>query len=127
MQRCHELAEQAAQTSNTPVGSVVVREGLIIGEGQEATRPRNDITCHAEVEAIRDAVHRTGSVDLSGCHLYSTHEPCILCSYVIRHYRIALVLFEVAVPTVGGVHSPYPVLTATDIPVWGPPPTIINL
>ena len=127
MNRCQELAKQAAQTGNSPVGSVIVRGGIIIGEGQEATFPGNDITCHAEVEAIRDAIQRSHGIDLSDCTLYTTHEPCILCSYVIRHHRLGLVVFQIAVPTVGGFTCPYPVLTATDIPVWGSPPLVLQL
>ncbi|SOD99092.1 nucleoside deaminase [Spirosoma fluviale] len=127
MKRCQELARQAAQTGNTPVGAVVVCGGIIIGEGQEATRPGNDITCHAEVEAIRDAIRRSGESKLSDCSLYTTHEPCILCSYVIRHHQLALVVFEIAVPTVGGFTCPHPILTVTDISVWGPPPVVLQL
>ncbi len=125
IQRCRELASESAQTGNTPVGAVVVWQGLIIGEGREATRPQNDITYHAEVEAIRAALQWT-EAKLWECDLYTTHEPCILCSYMIRHYRLARVLFDVAVPGVGGVNSPYPVLTATDISVWGPPPILLT-
>ena len=112
MNRCRELAGQAAQTGNTAVGAVVVRDGIIIGEGQEATYPGNDITSHAEVMAIRDAVRRLDGMKLSDCMLYTTHEPCILCSYVIRHHRFGLIVFEIAVPSVGGLTSPYPILTA---------------
>lgn len=124
MERCRELATQASQTGNTPVGSVIVRDGVIIGEGMEATRPDNDVTRHAEVEAIRDALRHSGSNKLTDCLLYTTHEPCILCSYAIRHYQIAWVGFEIAVPTVGGFSSSWPILTATDIPIWGSPPIV---
>lgn len=126
LQRCRELAREASQTGNTPVGAVIVRDGIIVGEGIEATRPDHDITRHAEVEAIRDALKRLGTSKLDGCSLYTTHEPCILCSYAIRHYQISWVGFENAVPTVGGFSSAWPVLTATDISVWGPPPQVKN-
>lgn len=124
IERCRQLAREAAETGNTPVGSVIVREGVIIGEGREATRPANDITRHAEVEAIRDALGHLGTPKLHGCLLYTTHEPCILCSYVIRHYQIGWVGFETKVPTVGGFSSGWPILTATDISIWGPPPIV---
>ncbi len=124
LQRCRELAAQAAQTGNAPVGAVVIRRGIMVGEGREATRPTGDITRHAEGEAIRDAVRQTGSTDLSDCSLYTTHEPCILCSYVIRHHRIGAVVFEATVPAVGGASSPYPILLADDVPGWAPPPGV---
>ncbi|WP_229210928.1 nucleoside deaminase [Dyadobacter jiangsuensis] len=124
LQRCHELALEAGQSGNTPVGALIVRDGVIVGEGIEATRPDNDITRHAEVEAIRDALKRLGTDKLTGCAMYTTHEPCILCSYVIRHYQISWVGFEHAVPAVGGVSSSWPILTAADIQIWTPPPVI---
>lgn len=126
MERCRELAKEASATGNTPVGSVIVRDGVIIGEGRESTRPENDITRHAEIEAIRDALRLTGAEKLTGCFLYTTHEPCILCSYAIRHYQISRVGFEVAVPALGGYSSSWPLLTVTSVDSWGPPPKIIS-
>lgn len=124
IERCRQLAKEAAERGNTAVGSVIVREGIIIGEGREATRPANDVTRHAEVEAIRDALGHLGTPKLTGCWLYTTHEPCILCSYAIRHYQLGWVGFETKVPTVGGFSSDWPILTATDISIWGPPPIV---
>jgi len=125
--RCRELAREAEKTGNTAVGAIVVHDGIIVGEGIEATRPDNDITRHAEVEAIRQAIRRLNSSKLEGCSMYTTHEPCILCSYAIRHYRISWVGYETAVHTVGGASSAWPILTATNISVWGPPPEIFLL
>lgn len=56
MQRCEALAVVAAQRQEPPVGAVVVLGGQIIGEGIEAGKAKQDITCHAEVEAIRAAL-----------------------------------------------------------------------
>lgn len=123
MQRCEALAAIAAGRQESPVGSVVVLDGNIIGEGIEAGKSTQDITCHAEVEAIRDAVRNYGK-DLSGATLYTTHEPCILCSYVIRHHRIGRVVIKKAVRYIGGATSVYPILMANDIPVWGEPPKV---
>ncbi len=123
LQRCEELAALAAQSQESPVGSVVVLDGQIIGEGIEAGKAKQDITCHAEVEAIRDAVKKYGK-DLSAATLYTTHEPCILCSYVIRHHRIGRVVIQHAVAHIGGATSAYPILTAKDIPIWGEPPVV---
>jgi tRNA(Arg) A34 adenosine deaminase TadA len=109
--RCHELAEASAELGNPPVGAVLIQDGVIIGEGMELARSSGDVTRHAEVECIRAAVLSLQTNDLSDCELITTHEPCVMCSYVIRHYRIRKVVFEVAVPTVGGVNSKFPVLT----------------
>lgn len=123
MERCEALAAIAAQQQESPVGSVVVLAGQIIGEGIEAGKAKQDITCHAEVEAIREAVKKHGK-DLSAATLYTTHEPCILCSYVIRHHRIGRVVIRQAVAHIGGATSVYPILTVTDIPIWGAPPIV---
>ena len=95
----------------------------MIGQGIESSKFYQDITYHAEVEAIRDAVKKRGN-DLSGATLYTTHEPCILCSYVIRHHRISRVVIKKAVAYVGGASSRFPILTTSDIPVWVSPPIV---
>ena len=91
--RCQQLADIAAERHESPVGAVVVHAGTIIGEGIEASKARQDVTCHAEVEAIRAAVQARGR-DLSAATLYTTHEPCLLCSYVIRHPRVRRVVIR---------------------------------
>jgi len=126
IKRCEDLAAIASGRQESPVGSLLVLDGQIIGEGIEAGKAKQDITCHAEVEAIRDAVRKQGK-DLSAATLYTTHEPCILCSYVIRHHRIRRVVIQQAVAHIGGVTSAYPILTAKDIPIWGEPPEVIFL
>lgn len=62
-----------------PYGAVVVRNGEIVGEGLNQARARHDPTSHGEVEAIRDACRRLGTLDLTGCELYASCEPCPLC------------------------------------------------
>lgn len=73
---------------NFHVGSVVVKDSTVIGRGSEEVRSSNDVTKHAEIEAIKDALSNIGSNDLENCDLYTTHEPCFMCSYVIRHYKM---------------------------------------
>ena len=79
MRRCLELAERAAQAGDTAVGALIVRGDEIVGEGIERIRATLDPTAHAEVEAIRQACQRLDTLDLRGCSLYSTVEPCVLC------------------------------------------------
>ncbi|MCR5192365.1 MAG: nucleoside deaminase [Bacteroidales bacterium] len=62
-----------------PFGSVVVKEGIVIGRGHNRVLGNNDPTAHGEVEAIRDACHRLGTHDLTGCDVYTTGEPCHMC------------------------------------------------
>lgn len=62
-----------------PFGSVIVKNGQIIGRGHNRVLYKKDPTCHGEMEAIRDACKKLGTHDLSGCELYTTAEPCPMC------------------------------------------------
>ena len=62
-----------------PFGSVIVKDGIIIGRGHNRVLANNDPTCHGEVDAIRDACTRLGTFDLSGAEIYTTGEPCHMC------------------------------------------------
>jgi tRNA(adenine34) deaminase len=126
MRACIDLALQAKSRGDSPVGAVVVQDGTIIAEGIEASKTKKDITYHAEVEAIREANIILGTTDLSDCTLYTTHEPCILCSYAIRHSKINTVVFGISTVETGGVHSFYPLLTDTKIKKWGKAPRIVK-
>jgi tRNA(adenine34) deaminase len=122
MKRCFQLAQQAAGQGESPVGSIIVKNGKIIGEGTEQSRQLKDVTRHAEVVAILDALDN--ETDLTGASLYSNVEPCILCSYVIRHHKLAEVIFARSSGELGGTNPPCNILTATHFKSWGPPPAI---
>lgn len=92
MRLCEKLAVGAAEKGNPPVGAMIVKDDKILSEAEEAGRSKNDITCHAEIEAVRIAVRKLKSTDLSECVLFTTHEPCIMCSYTIRFYKIKKVV-----------------------------------
>ncbi len=80
MDRALVLSATASSGSGTePFAAVVVRDGLIVGEGVNHARAHLDPTSHGEIEAIRDACRRLRRIDLSGCVLYSSCEPCALC------------------------------------------------
>ena len=88
MARCIELARQSIAEGNRPIGAVVVRDGQVVGEGRNQSNTVLDPTAHAEVAAIRDAVQRLGSADLSGCTLYSALEPCPMCLGTILEAKL---------------------------------------
>ena len=80
MERAIALSARALSEPGTePFGAVVVRDGTIVGEGLNHARAHFDPTSHGEVEAIRDACARLQCLDLSGCDLYTSCEPCALC------------------------------------------------
>ena len=62
-----------------PFGAIVVKEGKIVGKGHNKVLKNNDPTCHAEVEAIREACRNLGTYDLTGCELYASSYPCPMC------------------------------------------------
>ena len=62
-----------------PFGSIIIKEGKIVGRGHNRVVGNNDPTCHGEIAAIRDACAFLGTFDLSGCEIYTTGEPCHMC------------------------------------------------
>src|SRR5262249_11764351 len=126
MRRCLELARQAREQGNTPVGSLVVLAGKIIGEGIEQVPSGNDPTGHAEILACREAVETLCLRNLHGAALYSTAGPCLMCSYVIRQLGIAQVIYGLETPMIGGATSSLPILTTAELNDWKPAPQIIG-
>jgi guanine deaminase len=81
MQRALALSAQAlAEPGTEPFGAVVVKDGAIVGEGFNHSVAHSDPTSHGEVEAIRDACRKLGTVSLAGCQLYTSCEPCAMCA-----------------------------------------------
>lgn len=124
MKKCIELGKEAMRCGNPPVGSILVKNDAIIGIGKEAGKSMNDITKHAEIEAIRDALQHHQS--LNGTTLYTTHEPCIMCSYIIRHHQIKTIVFGIKSKYVGGKTSDYKILETESVPKWGKMPEVID-
>ncbi|MCM4170538.1 nucleoside deaminase [Arenibacter sp. TNZ] len=122
--KCIELGNNAMLNGNPPVGSILVKDDTIIGTGIEAGKSGNDITKHAEIEAIRDALIENQSLENS--FLYTTHEPCIMCSYVIRHHQIKTIVFGIKSKYVGGASSEFKILETESVPSWKEIPEIIE-
>jgi tRNA(adenine34) deaminase len=126
MRRCLELAAVARSQGNTPVGSVVVLGGAVIGEGVETLPSGRSITGHAELIACQSAIDNTGRKDLAGAIIYTTAEPCFMCSYVIRRLRLALVVYGHETPLIGGITSSHPIMTDPDLNGWRPAPQVLG-
>lgn len=76
-----------------PFGCVIVRDGVIIGRGNNRVTSTNDPTAHAEVVAIRDACRQLGTFQLDGCVLYTSCEPCPMCLGAIYWARPTRVVY----------------------------------
>ena len=126
MRRCIELARQAIGSGDTPVGSLIVDGAELVSEGVEAVRARHDATAHAEMEALRTAFARRRSRDLTGCTLYTSVEPCIMCAYAIRLARISVVVCGARGGGGGQAVSGYIVLTDERVAPNRPSPLVIR-
>ncbi len=105
MQRALELAHEAWNAGEVPVGAVVVKEGEIVGRGFNAPISRHDPTAHAEIMALRNAADNLGNYRLVGCSLYVTLEPCPMCIGAIFHARIARLVYGASDPKTGACGS----------------------
>jgi guanine deaminase len=79
---CRAIAlatENVTSGRGGPFGAVIVRDGLIVGEGANSVTASSDPTAHAEVNAIRAAAKALGTFALAGCELYTSCEPCPMC------------------------------------------------
>lgn len=110
MQYALALSEQAEAAGEVPVGSAIIRDGEVIGEGWNAPISLHDPTAHAEIAAIRAASARLNNYRLTDATLYVTLEPCSMCAGAIIHARIGRVVFGAADPKTGAAGSVFEIL-----------------
>ncbi len=101
MREALALARRAGEAGDVPVGAVVVRNGEIIGRGENRRERGGGASAHAEIEAINEACAALGTWRLVGCELYVTLEPCAMCAGAVANARLSRVVFG-ASDTVGG-------------------------
>jgi len=101
MRQALALAREAAAAGEVPVGAVVVRDGVVIGQGRNHPIAASDPCAHAEVAALREAAAARGNYRLDDCDLYVSLEPCAMCSGAILHARIRRLVFGAADPRTG--------------------------
>ena len=88
MARALELGRQAMEEGEVPVGCVIVKDGVVVGEGRNRRETARTALGHAEIEAIHQACRTLGGWRLTGCTLYVTLEPCPMCAGAIVNARI---------------------------------------
>jgi len=93
MKKALELAQEAFDDDEVPVGAVIVRNGEIVATGRNRREKRKNALLHAEIDAINNACNALGGWRLWNCELYVTLEPCPMCAGAIINAHIPKVYF----------------------------------
>lgn len=107
MREALDLARQAAQAGEAPVGAIVVVENRILGRGRNSPMATNDPTAHAEILALRQAAQAIGNYRLEDATLYVTLEPCVMCAGALVAARVKRLVFGARDLRFGGVRSKF--------------------
>lgn len=101
MKMAFREAEIALEKDEIPVGAVVVLNNMVIGRGHNLTQTLQDVTAHAEMQAITAATNHIGAKYLNDCTLYVTLEPCVMCAGAIAWAQIGKLVYGATDPKKG--------------------------
>ena len=107
MQLALEEARAAIEYDEVPIGAVVVRDGVVLARACNMRETMHDPAGHAEFKAIEEAAQRLGAWRLSGCTVYVTLEPCIMCAGLMHQARIDRCVFGAYDPKAGALGTLY--------------------
>jgi tRNA(adenine34) deaminase len=93
MQQALNEAKMAFEKEEVPVGAVIVADNRIIARSHNLTELLNDVTAHAEIQAITAAAENIGGKYLHQCTLYVTLEPCVMCAGALNWSQISKIIF----------------------------------
>ena len=93
MQLAYIEAQRAYDLGEIPVGCVIVADGQIVGRGHNLTETLQDVTAHAEMQAITAATNNLGGKYLTQCTLYVTLEPCVMCAGAIGWAQVKRLVY----------------------------------
>ncbi|HAS37789.1 MAG TPA: tRNA-specific adenosine deaminase [Ruminococcaceae bacterium] len=93
MDQAIELAKEAANEGEVPVGAIVVIDGRVVGRGRNRRETDKNALAHAEIEAINEACRTLGGWRLWQCDMYVTLEPCPMCTGAIINSRIKRLVY----------------------------------
>ncbi len=129
IRKCIELAEKSVKNGEAPFGSLIVKNGKIIVKVTNANEKHHDVTCHAEIMAMRKAQKKLKSKDLEDCEIYSNCEPCPMCSFMMRELHFKRVVYGIKSPNMGG-HTKWSILQDKGLskikPFLGDEPEIVG-
>ncbi len=127
MRRCVELSNQSVEKGDNPFGCVIVKNNEILVESGNDIK-KSDVTCHAEILAMRKAQEILKTSDLSDCTIYSNCEPCPMCAFMMRELKFHTVVFALTSPYMGG-YSKWDILQDEGLqkfePVFSKPPEVV--
>ncbi|MDR1028524.1 MAG: nucleoside deaminase [Clostridiales Family XIII bacterium] len=115
MREALEEAKKAGMAGDVPIGAVIARDGLIVARGHNRTEADRDPTGHAEMIAIRAAADALGARRLSGCSMYVTAEPCVMCAGACILARLDAVYAGTDSPKSGAGGSVKDILTSGEL------------
>lgn len=93
MKKALQEAEAALEKGEVPIGAVIVVQDRIIARAHNLTEQLNDVTAHAEMQAITSAANFLGGKYLKGCTLYVTLEPCQMCAGALYWSQISKIVY----------------------------------
>ncbi|WP_291870922.1 deaminase [Maribacter sp.] len=125
MKECIALGKEALKMGNPPVGAIVVKNNKVIGKGLELAKSSKNIAKHAEIEAVKNVLNN-GFQNLEKCALYTTHKSYLMCAYVLRTYKLEILVYGIEVLHIGGVSSEFNIMNTSNVPNWTNPPIIIG-
>lgn len=115
MQHALQLAEQAKQHGEVPIGAVLIVDNEMIGEGFNSPITDCDSTAHAEIIALRRGAKKINNYRLLNSTIYVTLEPCVMCAGAMVHARIKRLVYGASDPRVGAVTSSFQILDAEQL------------
>lgn len=95
-----QLAIQQAHRGSTPFGAVLVRDGAVVAEAHNTVRQHHDPSAHGEINLLRRAGDVLQTTDLSDCVLYTTGEPCPMCTAAIVYAGVRRVVYGASIPQI---------------------------
>jgi tRNA(adenine34) deaminase len=117
IRKCIVLANESVAAGDAPFGSLVVLNGEVIGKSVNNSIQK--VSDHAEIIALHNAHQKVKSSNLTGATLYSNCEPCPMCAFMSREYKVSRVVYSVPSPCMGG-HTKWNILEDEDLQHFPP-------
>lgn len=107
MRMALDLAREAANADEAPIGAILVLDDRVAGRGRNSPLALTDPTAHAEILALREAAAAVGNYRLPGSTMYVTLEPCVMCAGALVNARVDRLVFGTRDLRFGGVRSKF--------------------